>query len=331
MPKKRHNYKTARRQTKSSSVRRKYLRKSHQSKLRDLSINTTEERRMVQISRQSDSTWLLSRVDHFLEPGDTYPGTHSSPKIANMFKLGTNTMYWTDITQLPAGDPSDVDDGAMDIGLYEIKTLQSRLRFFVNGMVPVHIRVQLLRINNSGRYTAAGATNVDITPTSKMMPDTSLRYAGIHKIEGKHTTAPGSRGSQIIASKYFKLTPRDNSYVWNSTANTYQSRQVFAEKQVFLTKRYKRYLKLYQVRQQTTADAELDADENKAKFIGDRVFLCIFASSQQGFNADTMSTTATSSNVYFYGTSGCEYTYNKKPMQVSVTQPNPINNITQLP
>lgn len=292
-------------------------RANHLARLKDTKINTAEERRMVEIADDQTTTWLLSRIDHF-KAGEEYGGSHKSPDISKMIKLSNNTLYWQDITQLPAGDPSD-EDPEMSLGLYQIKTIQSRLRFFADGLMPIHVRVLLIRINNSGRYAVAGQ-NLDIVPNSKMVPDTSLRYAGIHKIEGKYTTAPGSKGAQIIAQKSFKIIPSNPTSIINTVPAVplILTRQVYKEKQVFLTKKYKKYLKLYQVMQQTALDTNLSANESKNKLIGDRIFLCIYANYQQGYNPDLVTNTTSTSNLYFYGTSGCIYNFDKKPMQVSI-------------
>lgn len=311
----------------STRYRRRYLRhnrfahsmayKSRMARIADQKINTVEEKRMLEIAKKEDdtTTWLLSRIDHF-PTGLSYGGSHKSPAISQMIKLSNNVLYWQDVTQLPSGDPSDATP-EMGVGLYNIKTIQSRLRFFVNGLMPVHLRVLLIKIPNSGRYQV-GNQNTDIVPNSKMIPDTNLRYSGIHAVEGKYTTAPGDKNASIIAQANVVITPRTNTQVFNSASTTTYSRQVFAEKQIILTKTYKNYIKLYQVVQQETADTRLDTNQSSNKFIGDRVFLCIFANYQQGFDQDTQSNTADTSNIYFYGTSGCIYNFDKKPMQVSI-------------
>lgn len=118
------------------------------------------------------------------------------------------------------------------------------------------------------------------------------------------------------------MVPSSQSYVFNNTATSYQSRQVYREKQIYLGKKYTRPAKLVQVLNQETADNMLTDARNKAKFIGDRFFLQIVANYQQGFNADTMSSgTTDTSNVYFYGVSGCIYNFDKKPVQISVSLP----------
>lgn len=316
----------------------KWVKGWKKSPLFTKAIDSQVERRMVQIAQDEDDTapWLLSRVEHFAT-GETYGGSHKSPAISKMIKLSNNTLFWQDLTQL-SNDPSS-DSPSMDEGLYNIKTIQSRLRFYVDGLMPVHVRVAIIKINNSGQYgkTATNPTlvNADIVPNSHMIGDTSLRYSGIHKIEQK-TTAPGDFNFVKIAQTKFKITPLPATQIFNttivtaggatatdtrSTAPTTYSRQVYNEKEVVLTKTYKNYLKLYQTMNQTAQDDKLTSSRNAAKYIGDRVFLLIYANYQQGFNPDTQSNTASTSNVYFYGTSGCIYNFDKKETQISVPLP----------
>lgn len=298
----------------------------YNQRLQDKKINTTVERRMVEeIKKQEDetTTWLLSRVEH-LSDVTGLQNQQKSPSISQMIKLSNNVDYWIDLTQLPAGNPNDPD--GMDVGLYKIKQIQSRLRFYVDGQMPVHVVAQIIKINNSGRYGvgADAGTNADIVPNTHMLPDTNLRYAGIHKKEKKDYVPPGDKGAIIVDRKTFIMIPSNQSYVFNPTAVTYQSRQVYREKQIYLGKKYIRPAKLIQVLNQETADNFLTDTRNKSKFIGDRFFLQIVANYQQGFNPDTMtSATTTTSNVYFYGVSGCIYNFDKKPVQISV--PLPVN------
>lgn len=316
----------------------KYVKGWKKHPLWTKAIDSQVEKRMVEIAQAEDDTtpWLLSRVDHFPD-GGSYGGSHKSPNIAQMIKLDNNTLFWQDLTQL-SQDPSD-DSPDMSEGLYNIKTIQSRLRFYINGLMPVHVRVAIVKINNSGQYgkTATNPTlvNADIIPNSHMIADTSLRYSGIHKIEQK-TTAPGDFNFSTIASAHFKLIPSSQSQIFNttivtaggatatdtrSTAPTTYSRQVYNEREIILTKSYKNYLKLYQTQNQTAQDDLLTSSRNSAKYIGDRLFLLIYGNYQQGFNPDTQSNTASTSNIYFYGTSGCIYNYNKKETQVSIPLP----------
>ncbi len=301
----------------------KWIRGFKKHPLWTKAIDSQVERRMVEIAKQEDDTapWLLSRVDHFPD-GGSYGGSHKSPSIAQMIKLSNNVLFWQDLTQL-SNDPSD-ETPDMSEGLYNIKTIQTRLRFYVNGIMPVRIRIALVKINNSGQYgkTATDPTivNADINPNSKMIGDTNLRYGGIHKKEMK-ATAPGDFNAVTIAQEYIWITPNAQSQVYNSTSNLTLSRQVFTERQVILTKTYKHYLKLWQTLNQQAADDKLTDLRNQAKYIGDRVFLLIFGNYQQGFNPDTQSNTASTSNIYFYGTSGCIYNYDKKETQISVPLP----------
>lgn len=319
--------------------------RGHASRLRDKRINTVVEKRMVEeIKKQEDSeiNWLLSRVQH-LSDDTGLQNQNKSPNIQQMIKLDNNVDYWVDLTQLPAGDPSDPE--GMDVGEYTIKQIQSRLRFYVNGLMPVHIVAQIIKINNSGRYgvRADGGdpfVNADIVPNTHMLPDTNLRYGGIHKYEKKDFLPPGDRNAVIVDRKTFIMYPTtlspftivtgtynitDNltatATVGAQTNSTF-SRQVYREKEVWLGKSYKRHAKLIQVLNQETADNYLTDIRNKAKFIGDRFFLQIVANYQQGYNADSAPNGTTStSNVYFYGVSGCKYTFNKKAVQISVPLP----------
>jgi len=304
----------------SRSIRRKY---SYNSKLGDKKINTLVEKRMVQeIKKQEDetTTWLLSRVDH-LSDDTGLQNQQKSPNISQMIKLSNNVDYWVDLTQLPSGNPQDPD--GMDPGLYKIKQIQSRLRFYVDGTMPVRIVAQIIKINNSGRYGvgAEAGTNADIVPNTHMLPDTNLRYAGIHKKEKKEYTPPGDKGAVVVDRKSFTMIPSPISQVYNTTASTFQQRQVFRERQIYLGKKYKRPAKLIQVLNQETADNFLTADRNKAKFIGDRFFLQIVGNYQQGYNPETQTTLTSTSNIYFYGVSGCIYNFDKKPVQISVPLP----------
>lgn len=312
-------------QFKASSRQRLYRgAQSYYNKLKDKRINTVVEKRMVEeIKKQEDetTTWLLSRVEH-LSDDTGLQNQQKSPNIAQMIKLSNNVDYWVDLTQLPSGNPQDPD--GMDPGLYKIKQIQSRLRFYVDGQMPVHCVAQIIKINNSGRYGvgAEAGTNADIVPNTHMLPDTNLRYAGIHKKEKKDYTPPGSKGAIVVDRKTFIMYPTNQSYVFNATSVAYQSRQVYREKQIYLGKKYKRHAKLIQVLNQETADNFLTADRNKAKFIGDRFFLQIVCNYQQGFNPEVMnSATTVTSNVYFYGVSGCIYNFDKKPVQISVPLP----------
>lgn len=325
------------RYVKTSGIRSRYLggagRVGYAARLADKKINTAVEKRMVEeIKKQEDetTTWLLSRVDH-LSDENGLQNQQKSPSISQMIKLSNNVDYWVDLTQLPAGNPNDPD--GMDVGLYKIKQIQSRLRFYVNGQMPVHVVAQIIKINNSGRYGVgdAAGTNADIVPNTHMLPDTNLRYAGIHKIEKAQMTPPGSKGAVVVDRQTFVMYPTTQSYSLNIQAvegttspAVYASRQVYREKQIYLDKKYLRPAKLIQVINQETADNFLTDIRNKAKFIGDRFFLQIVANYQQGFNADTMnSATTETSNVYFYGVSGCVYNFDKKPVQISV--PLPVN------
>jgi len=172
---------------KSAAGRRSYVRGSYVQRLRDKKINTVVEKRMVEeIKKQEDetTTWLLSRVEH-LSDDTGLQNQQKSPNISQMIKLSNNVDYWVDLTQLPSGNPNDPD--GMDVGLYKIKQIQSRLRFYVNGQMPVHVVAQIIKINNSGRYGvgAEAGTNADIVPNTHMLPDTNLRYGGIHRKEKK--------------------------------------------------------------------------------------------------------------------------------------------------
>lgn len=343
------------RRTKTSAARRKYLlsdrgrnegtSKGYASRLRDKTINTVVERRMVEeIKKQEDetTTWLLSRVEH-MKSGESLTNQQKSPNIGQMIKLSNNVDYWVDLTQLPAGNPNDPE--GMDVGLYKIKQIQSRLRFYVNGLMPVHCVAQIVKINNSGRYGVGddAGTNADIVPNTHMLPDTNLRYAGIHAKEKKEMTPPGNKNAVIVDRKRFILYPTTNApylvmtgnYITTtadnlgatSTGTTPQitnnpySRQVYREKQIYLGKKYSRPRKLIQVLNQETQDNYLTDIRNKAKFIGDRFFLQIVCNYQQGFNNDTTPNDTSTSNVFFYGVSGCIYNFDKKPIQISVPLP----------
>lgn len=302
------------------------------SKLNDKKINTLVEKRMVEeIKKQEDetTTWIVSRVEHMFS-GETLTNQQKSPSIAKMIKLSNNVDYWVDLTQLPSGNPQDPE--GMDVGLYKIKQIQSRLRFYCNGLMPVHVVAQIIKINNSGRYGvgAEALINADIVPNTHMLPDTNLRYAGIHSKEKKDYTPPGNQGAVVVDRKRFIMYPKTNAPFTLVTGvpvgggqgiNTNYSRQVFTEKQIYLGKKYKRPAKLIQVFNQETEDNYLTDIRNKAKFIGDRFFLQIVANYQQGYNADAVPNTASTSNVYFYGVSGCVYNFDKKPVQISVPLP----------
>lgn len=331
---------------KYGSTKRKYFprgfkKKSYNSrgtntyaKLADKKINTLWEQRAVEIAQQQDDTspWLLSRVDHFVD-GITgkYGGSHKSPVLNQMIKLSNNTIWYQDISQL-SNDPADPGDG-MDPGLYQIKTIQSRLRFYVTGIFPVHCRVVILKIKNSGNYGIPSANpliplNADINPTWNMVGDTSLRYSGIHKQE-LASTAPGQKNHTIIAQEKFTIIPNDLSIITSVTPDAdgnSKNFQVVKERQVILTKTYKNYLKIIQTLQTTTADNKLTVAQNRCKSVGDRIFLVIYADHQQNWtdNAGTPAPgdqMSKSSNLYFYGTSGTIYNYDKKFTQVSEPMP----------
>lgn len=292
-------------------------------KLMDKKINTYEEIRMKQMikrNRDQTTTWIVSRVDH-LYAGFSYGGQNKSPAISQMIKLSNNVDYWIDLTQLPSGNPNDPE--GMDVGEYQIKQIQSRLRFYANGLMPIHVIAQIVKINNSGRYGVgeAAGTNADLVPTTHMLPDTNLRYGGIHKSEKKFMTPPGTQGAVIVDRKRFIIYPKPITQIYNTTTSLTQARQVYAERQITLNKKYKRPARLIQVLNQETADDVLSAPRNKAKFIGDRFFLQIMGNYQQGFDPDTQNNTASTSNLYFYGTSGCIYNFDKKPIQISVPLP----------
>lgn len=305
--------------------------KGYSKRLSDKKINTAVEKRMVEEIKKAEdetTTWLLSRVEHLSDPTGLQ-NQQKSPSISKMIKLSNNVDYWIDLTQLPAGNPNDPD--GMDVGLYKIKQIQSRLRFYVNGQMPVHVVAQIIKINNSGRYGVGpdAGINADIVPNTHMLPDTNLRYGGIHRVEKKEYIPPGDKRAIVVDRKTFIMVPSAQAYAVNvqsvdgtSSPAVYSSRQVYREKQIYLGKKYKRPAKLVQVMNQETADNFLTADRNTAKFIGDRFFLQIVANYQQGYNPDTMeSATTETSNVYFYGVSGCIYNFDKKPIQISVPLP----------
>ncbi len=285
------------------------------SKLRDKKINTLTEKAIVRIHKKldQDETWQTSRVEHFAS-GHTFPSSHARPTFNNMVELQDNTIWFHDLTQLPTDSTDNLQE--CKVGKYQIKTIQSRLRFYSKNResqtddCPICVRVALVKINNSGRKSVvAGGSNInqDIWPDALMIPDTNLQFSGIHRKDLiKTPTSQGVKGV-IIAQKKFWIYPNKPTNGGRSGGSNSNNSTSSTIKEITLTKTYKNPLVHYQVIQDTTVDDILSQAQNKAKIIGDRVWLCILSDAQLNFA--------------FYGVSGCIYNYSEIEGLPSVVLP----------
>lgn len=272
--------------------------------LKTKAIDSQVEKTILRISEEVSKaeSWQTSRVEHFAHD-EGFTSSHARPTFANMVELQPGTIWFQDITQLPT-DSTDNTQQTLP-GKYEIKTIQSRLRFYSKNLeaqtdvAPVCIRVALIKINNSGRKSVlAGGSNIncDIWPNSSMIADTNLRYSGIHKQDLKKTVPYDAKAVTIAQQKFWLGTNKGTNGGRADGANSDNS-TASVVKEVILTKTYQNPLIHYQVEQETTVDSVLSLAQNKSKIIGDRIWLCILSDQQADFA--------------FYGVSGCVYNYSE--------------------
>lgn len=295
-----------------------WTKNTYKGKLADKAINTTVEKRMVEIAAEQDlkDSWKISRIGHF-KSGFTYPSSHCRPAISNMVLTTPLVLWCQDIsTPMNATDLAGTQSKISYPCKLNIKTIQSRLKFYHNGQLPINIRVVMLKINNSGRTVqaaAAGRISADIEPKYTNIPDTSYRFNGIHSGDLKKIK-PGSEGVSIIAQEYFQL-PAGKRNDQDAAYNV---------KHVILTKTYKRFLS-----QNLTIDTQfafselaniqlptstaLTADQAYPRIKGDRIWLVVMTDNP---------TDGTS----FYGTSGMIFNYEEDQQYPTVPVPE-INEI----
>ncbi len=293
------------------SKEQKYWRRQYKlNKLNDAKINHPIEKAIVRIHKKldQDETWQTSRVEHFAS-NQTFPSSHARPTFNQMVELQANTIWFHDLTQLPTDSTDNLQE--CKVGKYQIKTIQSRLRFYSKNLhenqnvTSTCIRVALIKINNSGKLSllAGGSNyNIDIWPNETMMADTNLQFSGIHKKDLKKTVSAGSQGggtfgAVTIAQKKFWLGPNRPTNGGKSGGSNSDNTTASTVKEIILTKSYKTPLVHYQVSQDTTVDSVLSQAQNKSKIIGDRIWLCILSDQQLDFA--------------FYGVSGCIYNYSE--------------------
>lgn len=296
-----------------SGRKRKYVFKN---KLADKKINTLIEKRMEEIAKAEDlkDSWKISRVEHFAD-GKTFPSSHGRPAIADMAKMSSGEIFWQEITT-----PYQHGSNTYLIPTqFNIKTIQSRLRFYSQSKHPQNVRVAIIKINNSGKlgiqYQSASPKYLsqDISPNNTMIGDTSLRFSGIHSTDQKKI-APGQFGRTIIAQATFTIP----GALRNDTD------PAFIQKQCILTKTYKRFLSQQITQVETSAydykkwdtstnslqnDPHASADQNKLKITGDRLFLLIAT--------DVPAT----EDLFFYGVSGLIYNQQQDQPTPTVSVP----------
>lgn len=282
-------------------------------KLRDKKINTVFEKRMLDIAKAVDvaDSWQTSRVEHF-KSNRGFPDSHSRPDFIDMVECQDN-IWFQDITQLPTNSTDNLQECLP--GKYQIKTIQSRLRFYSKNLsgqtdvAPVCIRVALVKINNSGRKSiVAGGSNInaDIWPNATMIGDTNLRYSGIHK-KDKPKTIPYDAKAVVIAQEKFWLGTNKSTNGGRNNGSNSSNSTASVVKEVILTKTYTNPLTHYQVIQDTIVDDILTQEQNKSKILGDRVWLVVLSDQQLDFA--------------FYGVSGCIYNYSELEGLPSVVLP----------
>ena len=272
--------------------------------LKTKAIDSQVEKTMLRIAKQVDvaDSWQTSRVEHF-KNGETFPSSHARPSLSNMVELQDGIIWFQDITQLPTDSTDNTQETA--VGKYQIKTIQSRLRFYSKNMeaeadiAPTCIRVALVKISNGGRKSVlAGGSDInqDIWPNETMLNDTNLRYSGIHK-KDLVKTVPGGYNSTVIAQKKFWLGGNKPTNGGKTNGGNSANTTISVVKEIILTKSYTNPLVHFQVVQQTAVDDVLSQAQNKQKIIGDRIWLCILSDAQLNFA--------------FYGVSGCIYNYSE--------------------
>lgn len=305
-----YSYKS-RRKSAATKIQRRW-RKSRRRKptisnrtLKTKAIDSQVEKTIVRIHNQLDQaeTWQTSRVEHFAS-GKTFPSSHARPAFNDMVELQANTIWFHDLTQLPTDSTDNLQESK--VGKYQIKTIQSRLRFYSKNMeaenddCPICVRAVLLKINNSGRkgvLTGGSNINVDIWPDALMIPDTNLQFSGIHKKDLiKTPSSQGVKGT-VIAQKKFWIYPNKATNGGRDDGANSANSSASNVKTIILTKTYKKPLVHYQTVQDTSVDDILSQAQNKAKIIGDRVWLCVLSDAQLNFA--------------FYGVSGCIYNYSE--------------------